>query len=45
MSKKTQSVEQAVEDIRQGKIVMVIDDPDRENEGDFICTSFPICLA
>ena len=39
MSKKTQSVEQAVEDIRQGKIVMVIDDPDRENEGDFICAA------
>lgn len=37
MSKKLDSVEQALEDIRQGKIVMVIDDPDRENEGDLIC--------
>ena len=39
MNKKTDTVEQALEDIRQGKIVMVIDDPDRENEGDFICAA------
>lgn len=39
MSKKTDAVEQALEDIRQGKIIMVIDDPDRENEGDFICAA------
>jgi 3,4-dihydroxy 2-butanone 4-phosphate synthase/GTP cyclohydrolase II len=30
------SVEEAVEDIRQGKLVIVVDDEDRENEGDFI---------
>jgi 3,4-dihydroxy 2-butanone 4-phosphate synthase/GTP cyclohydrolase II len=30
------SVEEAVEDIRQGKMVIVVDDEDRENEGDFI---------
>jgi 3,4-dihydroxy 2-butanone 4-phosphate synthase/GTP cyclohydrolase II len=29
-------VEEAIEDIRQGKIVIVVDDADRENEGDFI---------
>lgn len=29
-------VEQALDDIRQGKIVIVTDHPDRENEGDFI---------
>jgi 3,4-dihydroxy 2-butanone 4-phosphate synthase / GTP cyclohydrolase II len=28
------SVEEAIEDIRQGKIVIVVDDEDRENEGD-----------
>lgn len=39
MSKKIDTVEQAIKDIRQGKIVMVIDDPDRENEGDFICAA------
>jgi 3,4-dihydroxy 2-butanone 4-phosphate synthase/GTP cyclohydrolase II len=30
------SIEEAVEDIRAGKIVIVVDDADRENEGDFI---------
>jgi len=39
MKKTTDSIEQALEDIRNGKIVMVIDDPDRENEGDFICAA------
>ncbi len=39
MSKKIDTVEQALEDLRLGKIVMVIDDPDRENEGDFICAA------
>lgn len=37
MSKKIDTVEQAIEDIRQGKIVIVIDDSDRECEGDFVC--------
>lgn len=39
MKKTTDTIEQALEDIRSGKIVMVIDDPDRENEGDFICAA------
>lgn len=30
------SVESAIEDIRNGKVVIVVDDEDRENEGDFI---------
>ena len=30
------SVEEALEELRQGRIVLVTDDPDRENEGDFI---------
>lgn len=29
-------IEEAIEDIRQGRIVIVVDDADRENEGDFI---------
>lgn len=33
------SVEEVVEDLRQGKIVLVSDDEDRENEGDFICAA------
>src|ERR671919_1136428 len=30
------SIEEAIEDIRRGKIVIVVDDAERENEGDFI---------
>ena len=33
------SVEEALEELRQGRIVLVTDDPDRENEGDMICAS------
>jgi 3,4-dihydroxy 2-butanone 4-phosphate synthase/GTP cyclohydrolase II len=33
------SIDAAVQQIRQGKIVIVVDDPDRENEGDFICAA------
>src|SRR6476620_1051432 len=33
------SIESAIEDIRSGKIVIVVDDEDRENEGDFIIAS------
>lgn len=33
------TIEEAIEDIRNGKIVLVIDDPDRENEGDCICAA------
>lgn len=32
-------VEQALDDLRAGKMVLVIDDPDRENEGDLICAA------
>lgn len=33
------SIESAIEDIRQGKLVIVVDDEDRENEGDFIAAA------
>ncbi len=33
------SIESAIEDIRLGKLVIVVDDEDRENEGDFICAA------
>jgi 3,4-dihydroxy 2-butanone 4-phosphate synthase/GTP cyclohydrolase II len=40
MSKyKLNSIEEAIEDIRQGKLLIVVDDEDRENEGDFICAA------
>ena len=32
-------VEQALRDLREGRMVLVIDDPDRENEGDLICAA------
>ena len=33
------TVEEALEDLRNGKIILVTDDHDRENEGDFICAA------
>jgi 3,4-dihydroxy 2-butanone 4-phosphate synthase/GTP cyclohydrolase II len=33
------TIEEALEDLRQGKIILVTDDPDRENEGDCICAA------
>jgi len=40
MSKiRLNTIEEAVEDIRSGKLLIVVDDEDRENEGDFICAA------
>ncbi len=36
---KLNTIEEAIEDIRNGKILIVVDDEDRENEGDFICSA------
>lgn len=33
------TIEEAITDIRDGKVVIVVDDEDRENEGDFICAA------
>lgn len=33
------TIEEALQDLRDGKIILVTDDPDRENEGDFICAA------
>lgn len=33
------TIEEALEDIRNGKVIVVVDDEDRENEGDFICAA------
>lgn len=33
------TIEEAIEDIRTGKLLIVVDDEDRENEGDFICAA------
>ena len=39
------SIEEAVETFRQGGIVIVVDDEDRENEGDFIVAAEKITPA
>jgi 3,4-dihydroxy 2-butanone 4-phosphate synthase/GTP cyclohydrolase II len=36
---KIETIEEALEDIRNGKVVIVVDDEDRENEGDFVCAA------
>ena len=33
------TVEEALEELKKGRIILVTDDPDRENEGDFICAA------
>src|SRR4029077_12363285 len=33
------SIQEAVRDIQRGKLIIVVDDPDRENEGDLICAA------
>ena len=33
------TIEEALEDLRQGKLILATDDPDRENEGDLICAA------
>ena len=39
MEFKYNTIEEALEALRQGKIIMCTDDPDRENEGDMICAA------
>lgn len=36
MSGKLNTIEEAIEDIKNGKVIIVVDDEDRENEGDFL---------
>ena len=42
---KLNSIEEAVEDIKKGKVVIVVDDEDRENEGDFIAAAEKVTPA
>ncbi|AEA45432.1 bifunctional 3,4-dihydroxy-2-butanone-4-phosphate synthase/GTP cyclohydrolase II [Fluviicola taffensis] len=39
MSGKLNTIEEAIEDIKAGKVIIVVDDEDRENEGDFIAAA------
>ncbi|MCI8609200.1 MAG: bifunctional 3,4-dihydroxy-2-butanone-4-phosphate synthase/GTP cyclohydrolase II [Firmicutes bacterium] len=36
---KFNTIEEALQDLRDGKLILCTDDPDRENEGDFICAA------
>lgn len=36
---KLNTIEEAIEAIKKGEIIIVVDDEDRENEGDFICAA------
>ncbi|MBR3310076.1 MAG: bifunctional 3,4-dihydroxy-2-butanone-4-phosphate synthase/GTP cyclohydrolase II [Lachnospiraceae bacterium] len=39
MAKEIGTVDQALQDLKDGKVILVIDDPERENEGDLICAA------
>jgi 3,4-dihydroxy 2-butanone 4-phosphate synthase / GTP cyclohydrolase II len=39
MKSTLNTIEEALEDIKDGKFIIVVDDEDRENEGDFICAA------
>ena len=39
MKIKLNTIEEGIDDIRSGKLLIVVDDEDRENEGDFICSA------
>lgn len=39
MGFKLNSIEEAIQDIKKGKMIVVVDDEDRENEGDLVCAA------
>ena len=39
MGKEFSSIEEAIEDVRQGKMIVIVDDEDRENEGDLMISA------
>ena len=39
MNKKLDTISEAIEAIKKGKVIIVVDDENRENEGDFICAA------
>ncbi|MCD7838556.1 MAG: bifunctional 3,4-dihydroxy-2-butanone-4-phosphate synthase/GTP cyclohydrolase II [Clostridiales bacterium] len=39
MNREYNTIDEALDDLRSGRIIVVIDDPDRENEGDMICAA------
>ena len=39
MERKLDSIKEAIDEIKAGNFVIMVDDEDRENEGDFICAA------
>jgi 3,4-dihydroxy 2-butanone 4-phosphate synthase / GTP cyclohydrolase II len=39
MKRKLDTIPEAIEELKRGKLIIVVDDEDRENEGDFICAA------
>ena len=39
MEQQYSTIEEALEELRAGRLIVTIDDPDRENEGDLICAA------
>ena len=39
MTEKLNSIEEAIKEFKNGKVIIVVDDENRENEGDFICAA------
>ena len=39
MKNKLNTIPEAIEAIKKGEIIIVVDDESRENEGDFVCAS------
>ena len=33
------TIDEALQELKNGKLILVVDDEDRENEGDFICAA------
>ena len=42
---KLNTIDEAIDDVKNGKVIIVVDDEDRENEGDFICAAETITPA
>jgi len=42
---KLDTIAEAIEDIKNGKVIVVVDDEDRENEGDFVCAAESVTPA
>jgi 3,4-dihydroxy 2-butanone 4-phosphate synthase/GTP cyclohydrolase II len=42
---KLNTIDEAIDDIKNGKVIIVVDDEDRENEGDFVCAAETITPA